>query len=150
MKTVFQRSSKWNVDPTQAFRRRRLLDKRILVVEDEYLIAWEIADFLDELGCEIVGPAKNLEEAAKLAGNQQLDGAVLDVRLRDETSEPIAQLLDRRCIPFIVVSGYRRSEIALDFWRAAYLCKPFDKLDLHLAAVAIFSRNPLSAWTPVH
>src|SRR5262249_49411549 len=118
--------------------KRRLTGKRILLVEDEYLIANEIAQFLGELGCRVTGPVPHLGQAMKLAAHEPLDGAVLDVRLHDETSEPLAHLLQRKGVPFIVVSGYRKLDLGLNLWRAPYLGKPFDRTHLRGAAISIF------------
>ncbi|MFP3942879.1 MAG: response regulator [Alphaproteobacteria bacterium] len=84
--------------------------KRILVVEDEFLVAGFIEDALGELGAIVVGPVYRIEEGLVLAREEPLDGAVLDINLNDERSDPIADALKARGIPFIFATGYGRSE----------------------------------------
>jgi len=78
---------------------------RILVVEDEPVVAWDLAETLESQGCEIVGPAYNLAQAEKLS-RERLDGAVLDVNLGDKKVFPVADTLTERQIPFCFVTGY--------------------------------------------
>jgi CheY-like chemotaxis protein len=83
--------------------------RRILVVEDEALVAMMLEDMLAELGCEVVGPAMRLEEGLALARMNGLDAAVLDINLAGERSYPIADLLDARGVPITFVTGYGHS-----------------------------------------
>jgi CheY-like chemotaxis protein len=78
---------------------------RILVVEDEPVVAWDLAETLESQGCEIVGPAYNLAQAEKLS-QEPLDGAVLDVNLGDKKVFPVADVLTKRQIPYCFVTGY--------------------------------------------
>src|SRR5438067_13075707 len=86
-----------------------LAGKRILVVEDEALVAMMLEDMLAELGCEVVGPAMRLEEGLELARLNGLDAAVLDINLAGERSYPIADLLEERGVPHAFVTGYGHS-----------------------------------------
>jgi len=116
----------------------QLSGKRILVAEDEYLIATEVADVLEGLGCLVLGPASHLGEATSLARHSCLDGAVLDVLLNGETSAPLANLLRRQDVPFFVVSGFGRSDLPAELSQAPYLGKPFDKAHLWRAIMSAF------------
>lgn len=81
-------------------------DKRVLIVEDEPLVALFLAQFFRGLGVCIVGPAMRLDTALKFAQHEPLDGAVLDVRLGGgTTSEPVACCLKERGIPFVFLTG---------------------------------------------
>ncbi len=84
--------------------------KRILVVEDEALIAMEIADILSSEGYEIVGPARTVEQALALFRRHGCDMGVLDVNLGTQTAEPIARELAEHGTPFVLVSGYDRNQ----------------------------------------
>jgi CheY-like chemotaxis protein len=84
---------------------------RILVVEDNLLVAEMWCDLLQGQGCVVVGPAARLDSGLRLAGDQQLDGALLDINLNGERCFAIADLLRRRDIPFMFVSGYDDSAI---------------------------------------
>jgi len=90
---------------------RACLDgRRILVAEDELVIAMEVQYALEDAGGEVVGPAYTVAEALSLAHAQQLDGAVLDLRLGARSADEIAQLLTRRGVPFIFYSGQTASD----------------------------------------
>jgi len=80
--------------------------KRILVVEDEALIAAMVEDMLAELGAVVVGPATTLAKGMALAGSEPLDAAVLDVNIRDERIDPVAELLRSRGVPMVFATGY--------------------------------------------
>jgi CheY-like chemotaxis protein len=80
--------------------------KRILLVEDEYLICLLAADMLEELGAVPVGPAGTVLEALQLIEREQIDAAMLDVNLGKERSDPVAEQLRARGIPFVLASGY--------------------------------------------
>jgi DNA-binding response OmpR family regulator len=80
--------------------------RRILVVEDEALIASMIVDWLEEMGCEAVGPAFQLSDGFKLAEKEPLDAAVLDVNVRSERIDPLAEYLRNRGVPVVFASGY--------------------------------------------
>jgi PAS domain S-box-containing protein len=100
--------------------------RRVLVVEDEPLLAMETAAALTELGCEVAGPVGTLEEALRLAGAEagHLDAAVLDVNLAGDASSPVAELLGRRGVPVIHVTGYGTLPTAGDAGTATLLSKP--------------------------
>lgn len=99
--------------------------ERILVVEDEVLIALDIADMLESFGFEVVGPAMQQEEALELARTVQIDAAFLDVNLGDgKTSWPITVILRERTIPFIFVTAYTEAEIEFRMSDERVLKKP--------------------------
>jgi DNA-binding response OmpR family regulator len=99
---------------------------RILVIDDEPLISMMIEDWLVELGCEVVGPARTVEDGLELAASDGLDGAILDVRLQDEDSYPIAGALRERGIPFAFATGAGEFDSGSGFENALVLPKPFD------------------------
>lgn len=79
---------------------------RVLVVEDNYLMAESTAMTLTDFGCEVVGPAGQLEKAMELAEREPLDGALLDINLRGKLAFPVGLILRRRNVPFALVTGY--------------------------------------------
>lgn len=87
-----------------------LSGKRILVVEDEYLVADFIADALTELDAAVVGPVYRIEEGLSLARDGEFDAAVLDVNLNGQRSDPVAEILKARGIPYILATGYGIAE----------------------------------------
>ena len=98
-----------------------LAGRRILVVEDEFLIALDIEDTLRNLGCEVMGPAATVGEALALVETAVPDAAVLDVRLGDHSTGDIARELRQRGVPFMVLTGYDRGQIADPALREALL-----------------------------
>ncbi len=84
-----------------------LRDKRLLVVEDEYLVADDIRRDLEELGAQVIGPAPSVASAlAMLDEDAALDGAILDINLCGEMVFPVAGALHARRVPFVFWSGY--------------------------------------------
>jgi CheY-like chemotaxis protein len=99
---------------------------RLLIVEDEYFLAQDLADRFQNLGAEVLGPAGTIREALSLAGSAQIDGAVLDVNLRGERVYPVADLLLQKQIPFVFASGYG-GELEPDAYSHVPRCiKPVD------------------------
>jgi DNA-binding response OmpR family regulator len=98
---------------------------RILVVDDEVLIAEMLGDWLIDLGYEVAGPAYSVDRAlAVIAQGDPLDGAILDVTLGGGDSYPIAEELRRRRVQFVFVTGH--DALAPQFHGATTLTKPFD------------------------
>jgi CheY-like chemotaxis protein len=105
---------------------------RILVVEDEGLIAMDIEDMLLDLTCVPVGPASTIETALDIIrGGTQLDGVLLDMNLHGQSVQPIVAELVNRNIFFILVTGYARREDEVSAMRdAPRLAKPFSAAKL--------------------
>lgn len=85
---------------------KALGDKRILLVEDEYFVAHDIARFLEFHGATVIGPAGTLDAAFAHAREEALDAAVLDVNLRNQLVYPVADLLIEKRVPVVFVTGY--------------------------------------------
>lgn len=96
----------------------------ILVVEDEVLVAYDLADLLESFGYRIVGPSSTAETALALIEEHSVDLAVLDFNLRDETSAAVADDLQKRGIPFVFLTGYRRDALPERFSDRPILAKP--------------------------
>lgn len=108
----------------------RLVSPRILVVEDEMLVALLIVDMVTELGFEVVGPAMRLGPGLAMAREEHFELAILDLNLASEKSFAIADVLQLRGIPFIFATGYGAQ--GLDEARRGIrtLQKPFDLQEL--------------------
>jgi CheY-like chemotaxis protein len=100
--------------------------RRVLIVEDEPLIAMLVQEWLEDLDCQTIGPASSVGEALDLLGATQLDGAILDVSLGKEDSFPIADELKKRSIPFAFATGYAIDGLQPRFSDAVVLAKPFE------------------------
>jgi CheY-like chemotaxis protein len=79
---------------------------RILVVEDNFLAAEVVRDMLESSGCAVVGPVGRIADALRLAEEEALDGAILDINLNGERCFPIALALRQRGVPFVFLTGY--------------------------------------------
>lgn len=99
---------------------------RILVVDDEPLVSMLVENWLGELGCEVVGPARSVEQGLDMAGSAELDGAILDVNLSGRNSYAVAETLKQRGVPFAFVTGDGSIDKASGFADPILLSKPFD------------------------
>lgn len=98
--------------------------RRVLVVEDEFLIALEVEEALTRAGYEVVGPAATAHQAERLAQQEALDAAVLDIDLQGETVFAVADLLVGRGIPFVILSGYGAEDLPERFRGRPSIGKP--------------------------
>jgi CheY-like chemotaxis protein len=103
---------------------------RVLVVEDEYLVATLIEEMLESAGCVVAGPIPRLAEALDAADIEACDAAVLDINLAGERVYPVAEVLSRRNIPFLFVTGYSAGSLPGEYAKRPRICKPFKIADL--------------------
>lgn len=106
--------------------------RRLLVVEDDYFIASDLASWLEGFGVDVVGPAASVDEALRLleTSDPALDGAILDVNLGVERVFPVAQALRDKAVPFLFLTGYESAAIPEDYRAAPKLDKPVHKTQL--------------------
>ena len=112
--------------------------KRILLVEDEPLIAMMLEDFVDVLGHQVAGTADTVASALPLVAQGGIDVAILDVNLRGgERSWPVADALAEQGVPVILASGGGDGDIVDRYRRAPRIDKPFtmDSLEKALATL---------------
>jgi CheY-like chemotaxis protein len=111
--------------------RAPFLQRRILVVEDNYVLAESMRFALEELGCTVVGPAPTAARALELLTSGPIDAAVLDIDLRGVSSAPVAEELARRGTPFVFLSGYESAALLpATFHSWTRLSKPVDPEEL--------------------
>jgi DNA-binding response OmpR family regulator len=103
---------------------------RVLVVEDDMLIAVHIEEMLQDLGCIVVGPVGKLDAAMRVADHEVLDAAILDVNIRGGNVFPVAERLRARGIPFALASGYGDWALPETFRNQLRLTKPFTAHEL--------------------
>lgn len=101
-----------------------LVGRRILVVEDEMLIAWAIADSLTGLGCKVVGPATRVDQAIAVIDHEPIDAALLDLNLDGQMSYPVVDLLVARHMLFIILTGYHKSNLPKEYQIFPLMQKP--------------------------
>jgi len=103
-----------------------LTGRRVLVVEDESLVAMLLETILEDMGCDTVGPAANIDDGLALAtDDEHLDAALLDVNVAGRHVFPVAEALKARGVPFVFSTGYGEGGLP-DEWRGqATIQKPF-------------------------
>ncbi len=118
-----------------------LAARRVLLVEDELVIAMLIETALQQAGWTVLGPAVRLAPALKAARSDAIDVAILDLDLAGENTRPVADALEARGIPFLFLTGYGVDGLPADkpHWRA--LGKPF-RLDTLLDTLAALVAGP--------
>lgn len=102
--------------------------KRILIIEDEFLVAAMLEDELVEHGARVVGPAATLDQGMKLVLAGDFDCAVVDWNLDGDSSEPLGRVLAQAGIPFVISTGY--GMVPAEFAGRPMLSKPYDPMEL--------------------
>jgi DNA-binding response OmpR family regulator len=103
---------------------------RVLLVEDEFMVALLLETELAAIGCEIIGPIGRLDKALEMAQREAVDVAILDVNVNGNEVYPVAEALAARGIPFVFVSGYGRQGLRAPWGDRPTLQKPFRIDDL--------------------
>jgi len=118
-----------------------LSGRRVLIVEDESLIAMLAEDFLIELGVTVIGPATTIDGAIAMIETHEIDTAVLDLNIRGERSDRVADALRLRGIPIVCATGYGNG--AADFARGStIIAKPYSKEKLDHSLRLALSDEP--------
>ena len=97
----------------------------MLLIEDNALIRMIIAGIVEELGHCVVAQAGTIDHARTLAETAEFDLALLDIKLAQESVTPVAEIIERRGLPFLFVSAYDTSELPPPFDKRPLLTKPF-------------------------
>jgi DNA-binding response OmpR family regulator len=119
---------------------------KILVVEDECLIAEDLAALLRDAHAEVIGPAESLPQAMRLAADTELiDAAVLDINLRGVTVFPLADELTSRGIPIMFLTGYGENNIPQEYGQSPCCEKPMGVTHIVAQIKAILSPSIAAA-----
>jgi DNA-binding NtrC family response regulator len=102
-----------------------LRGRRIMIVEDEMLVAMELETLLMEQGCAVVGPASSANRALALLDQELPDAAILDVNLNGHTAMPVVAALNAQGVPFLLATGYGNS-LQPELRNAPRVDKPVD------------------------
>lgn len=122
--------SGWGGTKLSEIVRPALERRRILIVEDRFLVADDLSRFCRRHGGEIAGPVPDVERAGRMASEERLDLAILDVDLQGRDVFGVAAILERRGIPFVFVTGYGQSHLPERFRERPLSPKPYSEADL--------------------
>lgn len=117
---------------------------RVLLVEDESLVAMMIEDMLLDLGCEVVQTAGTIPDAMRAIEQQRIELALLDINVAGKQVFPVAEALSEKALPFIFSSGYGQGGVPERFGRAPVVAKPFqiNELDAAIRSAVGIAHNP--------
>jgi CheY-like chemotaxis protein len=114
---------------------------RVLLVEDEMMVAMLLEDMLAELGHSVIGIASRADEATERAGTADIDAAILDLNLNGQESYPVARVLRERGVPFLFATGYGEGKAPAEFAGVPTLSKPFVGEQLRQALAKLTSER---------
>jgi CheY-like chemotaxis protein len=117
----------------------KLAGRRVLIVEDEALVAMLVEDALLDAGAEVIGPVATVADALEVLKAQIPEAAVLDLNLAGETSTPVADELAKRGVPFVVATGYGADGLPPGHANVPVLAKPYDPADLTAALARLWN-----------
>lgn len=113
---------------------------RVLIVEDEAIVAMMLEDMVADLGHEVAGVASRLDQAISSAGALDIGLAIVDLNLNGERTYPVADVLSGRGVPFVFATGYGPEGLAPHWRGAPVLRKPFQSHELESAIAEALSR----------
>ncbi len=119
--------------------------RRVLLVEDEALVAMMIQECLIEWGHSVLGPISRAAEALALAKEGEFDAAILDINLGDGMAYPVAEILSTRGVPFVFVTGYEADTVDGRFSEVPILQKPIERQMLQKIFVPEIKRPVIAA-----
>jgi CheY-like chemotaxis protein len=127
-----------------------LRGKRIMIVEDEPLVAMDMQSMLSGAGCQVIGPAGTIEEAKRLLASVGCDAALVDVNLKGEPVDELLSVLRKEGVPFAFVTGYGPKVLSQTFQETVTISKPFSAEQLlAVTEVVLYLRGAGSDVVPL-
>lgn len=115
-----------------------LKGRRILIIEDSPVVGPYTADVLEELGCQVVGPAPNMAAAREMIDEERFDAALMDIHIRGERVFTLCEVLEARGIPFVLTSGYADWTMPEKWQDRPRLQKPYTIADVSRVLAPLF------------
>jgi CheY-like chemotaxis protein len=125
-----------------------LSGRRVLVVEDEMIVAWLLEDMLTELGCTVIGPAASVDRALAMIEAEAIEVALLDVNLNGELSYPVADALIAQGVPFVFSTGYDKDRLRDGYRTFPVLQKPYHQSELNGALAKLLTPKDSGVASP--
>lgn len=122
---------------------------KVLLVEDEFLVALALEDDLKDIGCVVIGPYHDLKSARGGVEDEAFDLAVLDVNLNGVEVFPLADELERRQVPFLFLTGYGALNLPERYRRRSRVAKPYQFDQLQAAMRGLLASPPGSGATTI-
>jgi CheY-like chemotaxis protein len=114
--------------------------RRVLIVEDEYFLADDMAQALEKLGAQVVEPVPTTGAALELLSDKPVDAAILDINLKGQMVFPVADTLREQGVPFVFATGYDENAVPEDYRDVPRCEKPFRPEDLAKALPQLIPR----------
>ena len=118
-----------------------MVRSRVLVVEDEALIAMDLVECLKKLGLRVVGPYAQLDQAIAAASSESIDLALIDIDLNGQSAYPVADELLARRIPFAFVTGADQEALPVPYKAHPNVAKPYSSFGIAQAVTALLSKG---------
>ena len=115
--------------------------RRVLIVEDEYFLADDMAQALQKLGAQVIGPVPTPDKALALLTDKPVDAAILDINLKGRMVFPVADALREQGIPFVFATGYDAAAVPETYKDVPRWEKPFDPAALASALPSLVARG---------
>jgi two-component SAPR family response regulator len=127
--------------PTSKQSARQVTGLRVLIVEDENLVALLLEDMLADLGHTVIGPVARVKKALDMIQSEEIDIAILDVNINGENTYSIADVLAARDVPFFFSTGYDKMSLHERHQDRPTLQKPFQQQDLEKLFAEVFRQG---------
>jgi len=115
--------------------------RRVLIVEDEYFLADDMAQALQKLGAQVIGPVPTPDKALALLADEPVDAAILDINLKGQMVFPVADALREQGVPFVFATGYDENAVPEAYKDVPRWEKPFRPEDLAKALPALVQKS---------
>jgi DNA-binding NtrC family response regulator len=117
---------------------------RVLIVEDQLLIALDLEIILESYGYEVVGPVASVSVASRIIAHERIDAALVDFVLNDGEASPLVEVLTAHSIPFALCTGSHASEMSARYPHAPVLSKPFRSEDVRDVVAKLMASKPVN------